>query len=109
MKSKESKKRDVCVFVCVCACVYTPTYTHIYTQRYPERTIPSHNDISKNQRTVHPMPSAGLPYISVPRGETVGALPRADEVTWPGELGPPWKVHAIQAPSPTELYHRAPA
>lgn len=79
MRLRENKEREsfvfvcMCIYVCVCVCMCKTTYiyTYIHTGTKKEATSDG-NDLSKNQRRVHPEPSAGTPHVCALRGETVG-------------------------------------
>lgn len=91
----------VCMWVCVCA------HTHTHTGTKKESVI-NYNNISENHRTGHPQGLVG-PRLFLHGEETVQALPGADKFTWPGERNPAREIRAIKAPSPSELYQRAPS
>lgn len=91
----------MCVYVGVCMC----THTHTGTKK---ESVINYNNISENHRTGHPQGLVG-PRLFLHSEETVQALPGADKFTWPGERNPAREIRAIKAPSPSELYQRAPS
>lgn len=89
----------VCMWVCVCA------HTHTGTKK---ESVINYNNISENHRTGHTQGLVG-PRLFLHSEETAQALPGADKFTWPGDRNPAREIRAIKAPSPSELYQRAPS
>ena len=105
----------MCMCRHVCECAYTCMYVHIHVYMHihihtvnKKETKTNHNNVTKNQRRARPTPPVVTPCISVPRGETVQVLPRADTFMNLGELNSAWTTGVIKVPSPIELYMRAP-